>query len=376
MAALLGILSLSLTLSLQAQAPRRTPVQEPSRPIVALDTRWALALETPPAAPAGFDERTAYVPLKDGELIAVTLEDGRIRWKVTLATPFTPAAGDGLVFVAGDGFLAALEEGTGTAVWRLPAADAIAGRPYFDAGMLFVTTKTGALLALRSQDGSIVWQRDLGSALSAAPSSLGSRLYVGLTDGRLLALTRDTGEPLWSFDAQGAATGILALDDQVIVGTRSNRVLSLELDRARVRWQWKVGADVAGTPSADDRRIYFAALDNVLRAVDRGNGNLRWTVRLPSRPAGGPLRIADVVILPTVSASIGAYFAEDGRDAFAIKAAQEIWGGPHVRESARPTAPRLIAMSREGTLAAFAARHEPPPGRVDGLPGGAKVGGD
>jgi hypothetical protein len=83
-----------------------------------------------------------------------------------------------------------------------------------------------------------------------------------------------------------------------------------------------------------------------------------------------------VVILPTVSASIGAYFAEDGREAFTIKSAQEIWGGPHLREIARPTAPRLMAMSREGTLAAFAARHEPPPTRLDELPGGTKVGSD
>jgi outer membrane protein assembly factor BamB len=178
---------------------------------------------------------------------------------------------------------------------------------------------------------------------------------------------------LWTFDVGGAVTGLLALKDQVVVGTRANRVYSLRPDRARVRWQWKVGADVAGAPVADDEHIYFAALDNVLRAVDRNNGNLRWTARLPSRPAGKALRTGDVVIVPTVSASIGAYFAANGKASFTIKAAEEIWGVPFLRETPQPTAPRLITMGREGTLQAFAPRHEPPPAALDTLPGGTKV---
>jgi hypothetical protein len=126
---------------------------------------------------------------------------------------------------------------------------------------------------------------------------------------------------------------------------------------------------------ADEKRIYFAALDNVLRALDRRSGNMRWTAPLPSRPSGGPLRTGDVVIVPTVSANIGAYLAETGKESFTIKAAGELGGVPFLREAPRPTAPRLVAMSREGTLQGFAPRHEPPPTALDALPGGAKVGG-
>jgi hypothetical protein len=82
------------------------------------------------------------------------------------------------------------------------------------------------------------------------------------------------------------------------------------------------------------------------------------------------------VIVPTVSADIGAYLAETGKPSFTIKAAGELGGVPFLREAPRPTAPRLIAMSREGTLQGFAPRHEPPPTRLNALPGGSKVGGD
>jgi outer membrane protein assembly factor BamB len=304
----------------------------------------------------------------------VTLDQGETRWKVELATPFTPATGDGLVFAAANETVIAFEDRTGRTSWQQPVGAAIAGPVYFDAGLVIVTKTDGELLALRAQDGTVVWRRAIGASLAGRPATSGDRLYVGLADGRIMALQREDGSPLWSYTIGDPLTGVLALDDQVLVGTRGNRVYSFQPDKARLRWQWRVGADVAGAPVADDKRIYVAALDNVLRAFDRGSGNLRWTQPLPSRPSSGPMRAGNVVIVPTVSADIGAYLADTGKPAFTIKAAGELGGPPFLRESARATAPRLIAMSREGTLQGFASRHEPPVTRLEALPAGVKVG--
>ena len=88
----------------------------------------------------------------------------------------------------------------------------------------------------------------------------------------------------------------------------------------------RAGADTAGAPVADDKLIYFAALDNMLRALDRRNGNLRWSRSLPSRPAAGPLRTGDVVLVPFVTTDIGAFTATTGAPAFTIRAVGEIGG--------------------------------------------------
>ena len=53
-----------------------------------------------------------------------------------------------------------------------------------------------------------------------------------------------------------------------------------------------VGGDISGIPAADDKRIYFAARDNVLRALDRKSGNLRWKANLPVAPGRRPVAIA------------------------------------------------------------------------------------
>jgi hypothetical protein len=114
-------------------------------------------------------------------------------------------------------------------------------------------------------------------------------------------------------------------------------------------------------PVADRKLIFFAARDNVLRAVDRGSGNLKWKANLPSRPAGGPLRLPDALLMPLVSSEIQAFEPETGTAAPSVKAAGEIGAQPFFRANARLTSPQLITVSREGQLQGFGRRFEPLP---------------
>src|SRR4029453_4518877 len=112
------------------------------------------------------------------------------------------------------------------------------------------------------------------------------RLFLPLGD-RIVALLLTSGESVWEKTFRAAISSLLALDDHCIVGTASKNVLSLDLRRGRERWHRRLGGDIAGIPAADEKRIYLASRDNVLRAVDRKSGNLRWLAGLLSRPAGG-----------------------------------------------------------------------------------------
>lgn len=354
-----------------AQSPR---ADDSANLIVALDPRWTVVFDTAPAAPAGFDLELAYVPLKGGELQAIDLNRGLVRWKAMLTTALTPATGDGLVFAAGEDLITALEQRSGATLWQTPLEGALATPLYWDTGWLIVSLDSGDLIALRAQDGQIIWRQPLGSPVASTPTPAGDHLYVALRDGRLVSLALSTGVTAWTTPLNEPVTGVLALNDQLVVGTRGNRVYSISLDRGRILWAQKAGADIAGAPVADEHLIYYAALDNMLRAVDRKSGNLRWTRKLTSRPAAGPLRTGNVVLLPLVTTDIGAFVATSGADSFMIRAAGETGGVPFIREGARPTETLLIAMSREGALQGFAPRIEPLPAPLSVLPG-TKIGG-
>lgn len=345
----------------------------PPAPPIALDARWATAFEAPPSATPGFDATTAYVPLKGvpnadetlgpGHLVAVDLDRGTVRWRIELTTALTPATGDGLVFTATGESIEARDAATGETKWRAALTGGAAAPLFFDHGWLIASTPTGDLAALRASDGVVVWRKQLGSPLIARPGAALDRLFVPLADSRLVSLVLATGETIWEHRLDSPITGLLALDDQVIYGTTKKKLSSVDLKRGRERWTWDLGGDLAGIPSADEKRIYFASRDNLLRAIDRKSGNLKWKVDLGARPAGGPLTqvLTDALLMPLVSSQIVGFDAVTGTPSVTATAIGEIGLQPYVRRDAGLTQTRLITVSREGQLQGFGRRYEPVP---------------
>lgn len=339
-----------------------------------LEPRWAATFDSVPAAIPAFDAHFAFLPLKGGPLVAIDLERGQPRWRLDLAIDFTPAVGDGLVFAAADGAIVSIESTSGAIQWRTPLPGALGAPLYWDTGWLLASTQDGDLAALRAADGELVWRQTVGAPLSGSPVPANDALYVPLTDGRVICLELSTGQLRWEYKITGRITGLVVVDNLLIAGATSNQLVAIDLVRGRFAQRWRVGADPVGAATADDKHIYFVALDNVLRAVDRKNGNLRWMQVVPSRPSGGPLLVDDVVLVPFVSTALAAFAAADGKPAFAISAAGELAGQPHLRTNGPLTGARLITLSREGRLQGFGQQIEAAPVPLDLLPG-VKIGG-
>src|SRR4029453_6659007 len=140
----------------------------PTAPQVSLDARWVATFETPPVATPGFDASSAFVPL-EGQLVAVDLNRGTIRWRLDVATAFTPATGEGLVFTVSGQMIEARDAATGQTKWQTPLPGGAAAPLYWDTGWLLASTTAGDLAAFRAKDGTLVWRRQLGAPLVSAP---------------------------------------------------------------------------------------------------------------------------------------------------------------------------------------------------------------
>ena len=333
----------------------------------ALDVRWVVPLESAPAATPAYDATTAYVPLRSGALVAVNLDRGEILWRRDLTTAIAPAVGDGMVFIGGEGQVEALSADRGQTRWRSSLPGRIVTVSW-DNSWLLCSNETGDLAALRASDGEIVWRVALGAALVLPPAAGLDRVYVGLDGGQLLALDLANGTRTWSRPMPGRITGLKAIDGQLIVGTAANAIFSLDLASGRQNWRWRVGGDVAGPAASDDRHVYFAARDNVLRALDIRSGNLRWTAELSSRPVAGPQVLAGRVVVP-LSTTVGIFDPKTGKPETQVTVAGEMRSAPHLRVDGRPTSPRLVAITLDGRMQGFGWRYEEPPAPMEALPG-------
>lgn len=250
------------------------------------------------------------VPLQKGILAGHRVADGSEAWQVEMAAEQEIATDGVRYYVAGRESVHALDARTGAVMWRA-AVPTPTAPPLVRTGWLIVPAR-GALIALRAADGTEVWRQDPGP-IEVRPAIDGDVLYVSAVDGRVLALDLPTGAQRWVCRLDGQAGEPLAVGGRVYLGAADKRFYSLDATTGRISWLMRTGAAPRGRPAADDRHVYFVGMDNLLRAVDRGHGALRWKKGLGFRPAAGPIIVGSAVIVPGPAATMPAFSARDGR---------------------------------------------------------------
>jgi len=327
-------------------------------------TAWTLALNNRLVAPPAYDESRAYFAIDGDRLVAYEIASGTQLWIASAAVTLRPAAGENLVFVVEPSMLTARHAADGSLAWALPLADAMATPPAWDNGWLVLATTTGAVITLRGVDGLVLWRQEIGSPAHAAPSLAADRVYVPTDDGRVVALNVETGAPVWERQLGGEPREILALDERLYVGSNDNSLYCLMAKDGRIDWRWRTGADVVGRPVADEHRVYFVALDNMLRGMDMVSGAQRWIKPLAIRPAWGPVRIGQTVIVAGQVQSLYAFATKDGAPAGDIAAGAELTAPPHVFENPQTKQPSLLVVTRhiaQGAAALLVTRATEPP---------------
>lgn len=311
--------------------------------------------------PAAFAGPHGYFSIEGDRLVAYDLIRGEQRWLVSAAVTTTPLPTDGRIFIVQADSIAALSDEDGGEVWKTPFAEAVASPPAFGDGWLILATVSGAVVALRAADGETVWRHDMGARASARPALTADRVYVPLADRRIVSLDLKTGEVRWTRRLGGEPNEILALADRIYGGADDNFFYCLDAGTGQLEWRWRTGGDVIGRAVADERRVYFVALDNMLRALDRKGGSQLWKRGLPMRPRGGPLLTGETLIVSGLSQTLRAYSARTGAPLGEFALASEPVSPVHAIPN--EPAPFVIAVTGDilkgATVISFTRENEP-----------------
>jgi outer membrane protein assembly factor BamB len=272
------------------------------------------------------------MPLKTGAIAGHHLSDGRLVWMAEVAAEKPVATDAERVYVAAGEAIHALNATTGAVLWRVGAGGPVTAAPLAVSGWVIVAA-AGELLAIRATDGHIIWRRPIGP-VDFRPGLDGDLLVVPVAEGHVLGLDVQTGTDLWRRELASPPTEPLAIGGRVYVGTRDKRFYALYASSGRVESSRFVGAVLLGRAAADDDHVYFAALDNVLWAVDRGHGGVEWKKGLTYRPAAGPVLLGGYVAVPGPVESIPAFIAKSGAPAGTIAFPARLVALPLFGESA------------------------------------------
>lgn len=168
---------------------------------------------------------------------------------------------------------------------------------------VYVSSWNFTLHALDATTGEPDWSFSPGTNnLNAmqAPVVADGEVYVQTKDARLFVLDRKTGQQKWLFDDIGVATnGVSPLvDDEsvyVVAGTSTENLFLVALNRdgGSVRWKRSIGPPYQSP--VGDANVVYIDYDDGLHAIDKMDGEKKWTLHLNGELAA-PATIVDSAV--------------------------------------------------------------------------------
>ena len=312
-----------------------------------------VTLDALPSAGGAMDAERVYIPIQPEQLQALSRATGAKVWRRDIETAWAPLLLNGVLYVAASDEIHALDAETGAQKWRTPFEDPMIA-PLASAGDLLIGVfEKGAVIAFTAVDGRMVWTRELGAPSHYAAVSDGMRIFFALDDSRVVALNVADGAPAWEQKLEGMLNQPSVARDRVFVGSNNNYLYALDNEHGRQAWKWRTGGDVIGVTGDIKGGTYYASLDNVLRAVNRGNGNQRWIKEIPTRPIlppqilGDGMGYEDVVLVTGVS-EIDVFTAKTGAAAGMYVPPSDIQGAPLIDPALKPYTVAMVVILRDG----------------------------
>ena len=268
------------------------------------------------------DGDTVYVGSTDGNLYAVAIPTGKVRWTYAAREDLTtrPAVARGLILVASlqdtvfavdaatgawkwhhrreqkgetltiqgaasvqvggatayagysDGFVAAVDVATGAARWERrvapPGAHADVDSLVLDGERLYAAAYSGAVLALDARNGAEVWSF---AAPAASRVAVGGGLVYAVTPSNVYGLTPATGAALWTTPLEGSPGAPPALAGKwLLVPAGEGGLRWLEPATGRPLRQFEPGTGVLAGPGVGPSRVYVLSNGGDLFALDLG----------------------------------------------------------------------------------------------------------
>jgi outer membrane protein assembly factor BamB len=193
------------------------------------------------------------------------------------------AVTDDMVYATAANRVVALNPATGRPHWTHEVAQRFAGSPCSEAGRVFVTSGAD-IEALDQATGTLLWRygngNDSGSYLTV---SQGIVVKTG-SGPDVVAVGAASGEERWTATVGDRGDGLdeplVVSDGVVVVLGRDERLHALELATGAHRWARPDHATGGGTggvaPAADGEVVYAANFTGRIYAIDVATGAVRW----------------------------------------------------------------------------------------------------
>jgi outer membrane protein assembly factor BamB len=334
--------------------PRLTGVA-PVAPPATLKLLWKYEAGDVIDSSAAIANGVVYVGVGNGELIAIDLATGALKWKYStknLIGESSPTVGPEAVYV-GDlaGMVHAVAPQDGKPVWTFKTGGEIKSSPILVKDLVLIGSYDGHLYALESRTGKLKWKVVTEGPVHATPAVQGDLVFIAGCDEKFRAIRILDGKQEYQIES-GAYTGASpVLDgDRAYFGTFNYEVMALDLKGRKVLWRYRDPArsfPYYSSAALSNGRIVVGGRDKLVHAIEASSGKALWTFTTRARVDSSPAVAGGRVYVGSNDGRLYVIDLATGQKQWEFDAGAAITASPAISGG------RVVVGSQDGVIYSF-----------------------
>ena len=224
---------------------------------------WSKHISDVESAPVVCKSRIFVATLR-GDLYAMDPQTGDEIFHEHFDAPIrsSPAADDSIcVFGSDDGNVYAISMIDGKLRWKYDAGSPVWCSPSLNDSSVFVGTNGGKLLEL-SKEGKLKFEFKAGEKILSMPVADDSRVYFGCNDGNFYAINIESGALVWKVQADAPiVTSAAQTRTQIIFGGFDGNLYVIDKDDGKVAQKIKLSGRIRTAPAIYGNYLVVGAED-------------------------------------------------------------------------------------------------------------------
>lgn len=245
---------------------------------------------------AAIADGTVYVGCASGDLLAVDLWSGKLKWKYKtkdMILESSPAVGGGMVFVGDQtGVFHAVNAATGRGVWSYPTGSEIKCSPVIVGDKVLIGSYDGYLYCFQMRDGKTVWRFKTDNYVHGTPSIVDGVAYFAGCDEIFHGIRIADGKEVVRVPAGGnTASSAVTNGTAFFFGNFNNEVVSLNLRLKKQAWMYthpQRQFPFYSSGALIDNKLVIGGRDKMVHCLNAATGKALWTFRTNARVESSP----------------------------------------------------------------------------------------
>ena len=324
-----------------------------------LALRWQHEVKGAIVSAAAIVDGVVYIGSDEGELLALDLKTGDVKWQIKLADKTaiesSPTVVDGLVILGDEeGVLHAFDAASGTERWKLSTEAQIISSAVPVGENVLVGSYDGNLYCVHIADGKLIWKYETEDRVHATPAIAGQYALFGGCDAHLHVVDVRDGKPLHKIELNSVTGSSAAVRGPLaFLGTYGQEVLGIDWQNAKVVWRFEdkehSQSFLSSAALAGDL-VLIGGRDKRLRALDVKTGKQQWEFVTKNRVDSSPVVVGQRVFFGSEDGNLYELELATGRQRWRFEAGAEITGSPAVAEG------YLVIGALDGMIYCFGAQ--------------------